>query len=238
MTSLEYVGRSSAAATPGTVADKSYLDQVAGQALTQSEVDDRITTLLSGYATKMEVDIGDAGAATLEYVQSQDAQRIPLSWKGAANGVATLTSGRVTGSQLTITGSQRFIKKMYSPSSYGGQVTVTTGSTTLYTVTVQDPGFAYRLQAWGIANVNTSSSSGSAIISVRVGSSSGSTISKGIARMSNSGWSECTFVPIYSGGDALTGSTTLYFVGTRNGSSGTITFASLLANTYVQVLPA
>lgn len=237
MTALEYVGKA-ITNKDSTVAYRRYVSDKAATSLTHAQVDSRVAQLLSGYATKMEVDVGDAGAVTLAYVDSQDALRIPLSWKGTPNGVATLTAGRVTPDQIVATGEQRFIKKMYSPSSYGSQQSVTSGTVTLYTVTIQNPGFAYRCQAWGFANVTTSLSTGSASISVRLGSSSGATISRGIARMSSAGWSECTFVPIYSGGDPLTGNTTLYVVGQRSAGSGTVTIASLLANVYIQVLPA
>lgn len=236
MAALEYVGKA-ISTNDRTVAYKKYVDDKSATSLTHAQVDSRISSLLSGYATKMEVDVGDAGGATLAYVDAQDALRIPLSWKGAANGVATITSGRVTSNQITEVGSQRFIRKMYSPSSYGSQQS-SSGTVTLYTVTVQDPGFPYRCHAWGFVNVNSTSSNGGASVNVRIGSTSGSAISTGWARQSSAGWSECTFIPVYSGGTAFTGNTVLYVVGSRHGSSGTITFASLLSNIYVQVLPA
>lgn len=236
MASLSYVGK--AIAADSTIAYKGYVDAKAASMMTQAQVDSRIAELLSGYATRAQVDAGDADGATLSYVQAQDALRVPVSWKGLANGgPATLTSGKVTASQLNATGTQRLIKKMYSPAGYGNQQTLTTNVITLYTVTIADPGYAYRVQAFAFANVTTSSSSGSASITARVGSTTGATISRGIARMSSAGWSECTVVPIYSGGTDLTGSTTIYFTAQRNGGSGTITIASLLANAYVQVTP-
>jgi len=228
--SLAYVGKPIGSST-STLAYKGYLDQEKAKALTQAQVDTRINELLTGYATKLEVDTGDAGAATLAYVDQQDALRIPLSWKGVANGVATLTSGKVTSSQVTVTGTQRLIKKMYSPSTYGSQQTVT-GEITLYTVTIADPGYAYRVQAYGWANTMAS-----AVLRARLNGTAGTIIAQGYSRQSTAGWSECTLIP-YNFGEVCTGTSTVYFRALRVGSGTSVTVASLLANAYVQVIPA
>lgn len=234
MASLELVGPAGVGAN--AVSRLKYVNDKKATALTQVQVDDRITTLLTGYATKAQVDAGDAGAATVSYVDQQDLLRVPKSWLNLANGgPATLTGGKVTTSQYTATGSQRYIKKMYSPTSYGSQKSVTT-ETTLYTVSIADPGWPYWIQAWGWNNVSSNTAGVGTVIRVRVGSTSGTIIAQGYSRQSNQKWSECTFVPIYWGGTAaLTGATTVYVTAARSGSSGTVTVASLLANTYIQV---
>lgn len=229
MASLAYVGKPIGTSN-STLAYKGYLDQEKAKALTQAQVDSRITELLSGYATRLEVDTGDAGAATLEYVDQQDALRVPLSWKGVANGVATLTSGKVTTNQVNVVGTQRLIKKMWSPSSYGSQQTVNS-EVTLYSVTIADPGYKYRVQAYAWANTL-----GSAIIRVRLGTTSGTVISQGYGNQTTTGWGETTVIPVRFG-EVCTGNTTVYFRGLSAGSASA-TIASLLANAYVQVLPS
>lgn len=222
-----------------TVGHRKYVSDAALRVLTEAQADARIQSLLSGYATRAEVDAGDAGAVSQSYVQTQDALRIPLSWKGVPNGTATLTSGKVTSGQVTLTAAQRFLKKMYSPSAYHSATrSITTGTYSLYTVSIADPGYSYRIQAWGYCDTKTSVTGAHPVITVRIASSTGTIVSRGYGKASSNNWSECTFVPIGEG-TVRTGATTLYVVGSRAGSTGgTIEFSNSLANIYVQVIPA
>jgi hypothetical protein len=236
MAALEYVGPP-VGTNRTTLGYKSYVDEIAATALTQQQADARISELLSGYATTQEVDIGDAGAATLSYVQQQDALRIPLSWKGAANGIATLSGGKVVSSQVTLTGGQRLVQKMYSPSSYhSSTVSITTNTATLFTVSIPNPGYDYRLEIHGYVETNSSVNGGGVIVRARRNSSGGTLLAEGFSRQSASNWSECTFVPVSHA--AMSGASTIYFTAIRAGSSGTMQVAPSWANTYVQVIPA
>ena len=236
MASLELVGPAGVGAN--AISRLKYVNDKKATALTQAQVDDRINTLLTGYATKAQVDAGDAGAATVSYVDQQDLLRVPKSWVNLANGgPATLTGGKVTTSQYSVSSPQQYVKKMYSPTSYGSQRTVTS-EVSLYTVSIADPGWPYWVQAWGWSNVTTNTNGTGVYIRARVGSASGTIISQGYARQSNAKWSECTWVPIYWGGTSpLTGSTTIHVTAAAtSGATGTV--ASLLANTYIQVFQA
>lgn len=178
MADLPYLGTDPAAASD--LAPRSYLDGLAGQNMTQTQVDSLIASAYQNYVTKSYVDAQDAKNATTADIDAGDATRIKLSTVNQNSGAAGLDSaGRIQPSRIAAPSTQRYPKAFYSPSAYHSTVTATSGSTEvqLYTHTVADPGYAnYKLLVTGLQDVYSNTDGEFAVIRVRVGSMTGQVI--------------------------------------------------------------
>ncbi|QDH91874.1 hypothetical protein SEA_PHRAPPUCCINO_199 [Mycobacterium phage Phrappuccino] len=149
--------------------------------MSASEIDARITSGLSAYATKSFVDSRDALNATPSYVDAGDATRLKQAQKNVANGVAGLgADGRVDRNQIGVSDTQRLPKGFWTPPNYGsGPVVITSGEATLFPMPVTDPGYPYRLVVMGNIDALSGNEGTAPRILVRVGSPSGPVIASG-----------------------------------------------------------
>lgn len=222
------------------VGSKAYVDELKATGLTQAQVDTRITNGLATYATKTYVDSKDALNATFAYVDAGDNARLKLAQKGQANGVANLDVTAKVPLAYLPTATQRVGRQPWAPAAYNGNtpIQVTNSSeVTLYTVSILDPGYNYRVLAWGYCET-MGGTNVCAAINVRVGSTTGGIISTGSGRVTNANWGDCVFMPSAQGPLVSAGNTTIYVRGFRQqGSLDPAQFSNFKANIYVMIVP-
>lgn len=152
---MKYVGANPVNSTD--VATLGYVNSLGAANLSQSTVNTMITNALTGYVTKTYVDTQDALNATPAFVDAGDAAKLHLAQINNANGVAGLdATGRVPVARINRTGSQRWPKPYYTPSTYFASDTTYNGSAggavneqVIYTYSLPDPGMTYRLLVFG-----------------------------------------------------------------------------------------
>ena len=136
--------------------------------ISQDRVDELIAEGLSLFATKEYVDLQDAQNATAAYIDQQDALRLGLNHVNVDNGVPGLdSSGRVDKSRVNIPSTQEYPMAWWSPSAYNAGTVNATSESTVYTMTVTDPGFPYRLVVSGTVDVTTNTNGEYPIVRVR-----------------------------------------------------------------------
>lgn len=210
MTNLTYVG-----AGPTDDLDISvnaYLLSLRGANLDATTVTNLINTGLTVYATRAYVDEQDALNATKAYIDGKyangdtipdtdvvnynpyggDASRILKADIGSDGGpVALDTLGKLDRAILTISDAQKWPAPSSSPGSYNAS-TVTTGGvagieSTVYTHTVDDPGYPYNLLVFGQVDVTTTADDNFPIISVRADTATGTLVGTGYGVPENYG---------------------------------------------------
>lgn len=235
MTSLNY-GGPPIASDGKTVGYVEYLNSVKAGAMTQAQVDTQIANALAGYATTAYVDQQDALLAMTTYVDSRDALKVPLTQRGQANGVASLVSSKVPVAQVP-TVSQNWMRGPHVPSGYNtGNITASGSEVTLYTMTVTDPGYPYKILVWGYSEAQISNDTTTGLVYVRQTSTAGNILAIGQTKMQLD-WGDCVWGPT-GNGTVLTGNTTLYIRGLRQQGSGSITFSNFKANCCAIAVPA
>lgn len=156
-----------------------YIDVVKAADLTTGEIDTRINSGLSGYATDSYVDAQDALNANQAYVDAGDATRVRLTQKDVNNGVPGLdTTGRVSINRINLPTTQKYNAGPWSPPSYPGATALTT-EVTLTTCPITDPGFPYKVIVHGQIDSRISVASEYPVITVRQGSTAGPVVASG-----------------------------------------------------------
>lgn len=98
MPSLKMVGP--IPTSTNALATKSRTDSEIFGLTTPETMHNKIEDAVAPYASKSYVDLADGDLVTKSYVDSQDLLRMPSNWRGAANGVAELTSGAIPASRF------------------------------------------------------------------------------------------------------------------------------------------
>src|SRR6478736_1518694 len=112
--------------------------------LTTTQVDDRINATLAGKVLKSYVDAKAATLATTTFMNAGDATRMKTADKDVANGILALgPSGRAASNRFNVSTTQRWGTGIWTPSSYG-TVSAITAESTVFPMTISDPGFAYK----------------------------------------------------------------------------------------------
>jgi len=163
--------------------NNAYLQSLLAENLPQDQVDTLITAGFAAYATRSYVDTQDALNATRGFIDAGDSTRLHLSQVGTASGpVALNASGKIGVANLAnIASTQRWPAPFFSPVSYN-QATVsnaTSTETTIYSATVADPGFAYKLAVIGTVDVTTTIDGEYPVVRVRIGSTTGAIVAGG-----------------------------------------------------------
>ena len=185
MSSLKNVGK--APSQNLDVANKSYVESLTAQNLSQASVDSLVSSGLSSYCLKSYVDNKDALNATLSYIQSGDSARLAKARVNANSGVPGLDStGKIPIERIDVSSTQRWPKGFWSPSSYLASPLYVAGETALFSCPVSDPGFVYKIIATGLLNVGLNISNSIQdifgeypLIYVRQGSQAGPIIAQG-----------------------------------------------------------
>lgn len=183
MGSLRYRGRP-VEANPD-LSYRGYVDAKKSADLTSDQVDALINSGLTAYADKTYVDAQDAKNATKSYIDGQDNLRLKLANIGIANGIAGLDStGKIPREFINAPLTQHYARGPWTPSAYNTGYTDLTTETTLYSVTVTDPGYPYRLFVFGEVDLRSSTDSAYGIVNVRAGTPTGEIVSQGFGASS------------------------------------------------------
>ena len=150
--------------------------------LDQPTVDAMIAQGFAPYADKTYADTKAALNATASYIDTGDNTRLHRANINQPNGIAGLgaASAKVDRARLGLASTQRWPLGYSSPASYNAS-TVAAGLTeqTIYTWTVDDPGYDYKLLVSGIVDGMTDRDTYFPIILIRVGSNTGPIIAMG-----------------------------------------------------------
>jgi hypothetical protein len=241
MAQLQYVGAAQAATAD--LVTKGYVSSLTAGAMTQASVDSLINSGLSGRITKSYVDTQDALNATSAFIDAGDAAKLHLSQIGVNNGIAGLDkAGRVEVSRVPVASTQRWPAPFISPASYNGSsVSATTTETQIFTVSVADPGSAYKLLVTGLVDASVATDGQYPIVNVRQGSTTGPIVASGRGLAETYTGSPHGPVPILPTPmdlyPLILGGTTLYVM-LISSSTGTVTASTLRPNLYVTPVPA
>lgn len=145
----------------------------------------QINTLIAGtvspptgfapYVLKSYVDARKNGAgallATPGYVDTGNATKIPLTQINANSGVPGLgVGGRIAVDRLNVASTQRFPHAFWSPAAYNSAAVAATTEVNVYSCTISDPGFVYKVLVTGLVSANISLDNGEfPVIRVRQG---------------------------------------------------------------------
>lgn len=145
-------------------------------------IDNAINAQLSGFATVSYVDGRDALNATQAYIDAQDNLRLKLAQKNIANGIPSLdANGRVAPARINAILTQKYIAGPWSPNSYHTVPVDITTEQTLYSLSISDPGFPYKLMVFGQVDGRNDLESEYAVINVRAATATGEIIAQGIS---------------------------------------------------------
>lgn len=167
---------------PRDLVDVQYItDQIAALNLSEPTVQSLIGSGLAAFANKSYVDAQDALNATKAYVDTGDATKLHVSQIGANNGIVGLNAnGVIDLSRLNLSANQRWPSPFNSPSSYFSSATAFTTEGTLYTASVADPGYIYKLLIFGVIDAKTSVDGEWPVLYVRVGATNGPIVAYGL----------------------------------------------------------
>lgn len=187
MATLKYVGKriQDDGSNPNRASDlvhKSYLDTLTAGNMIQGDVDTRITSNMSGYATNTYVSSAVSSLATPTYLATQAGNYILNSQVGIANGPIRLgPGGRISPGQISAASTQRWPTPFWTPASYNAApITATTTPVTIYTASVPNPGFTYKLLVHGTVDAKVSLDNGEyPQIIIRQGSTTGQIVASG-----------------------------------------------------------
>lgn len=207
---------------------KQYADAAALQGLSQTDVDARISSLITPYSTVDYVDTQDAKYASGAYVQQQDNTKLKLAAKGAANGVATLDSaGMIPASQIDL--GARSDGWLYSAGAYNsGTVTVSSTSafTLVATMTISradwNAGVSHYAFIWGYWEVRGITGTARPVIEVRQGGTTGTLVAKGMGS-SRGDYHPCNVMP-FQPLEIKPASSITYYAYARIVNSGSVEF--------------
>lgn len=193
MAQLRYRGAPVTASTD--LAHRPYPATLKSGDLSAGAVDALVADLLDPYVTADYAQDQDALLATPTFVDTEDAKRVPLTLRGAPNGVAPLdNSGKIPPSFFPVPSTQKWNAGPWTPASYmAGSATITSSETTLYTCPVANPGWPYKLLVFGHLDGTVFGDDIYPLINVRVGSGSGTIIARGRGAADG--------VPTYTRGD-------------------------------------
>ena len=233
MAKLRSVGRAPARDTEA--ATNAYVTSVRGTgSLTQGEIDSLISTAMAPYATTSYVNTRDELNASKAQVDAGDATKLKKATIDINDGVPGLDStGRVPVARVPGTSTQRWPDGPYTPAAYASTATTATGTTpvTVFTHTIADPGYPFKLLISGCLDVRTATNGDAPVVQVRVGSTSGPVVATGTGSPSQYRYGVDTFnrvspalgagwEQIYTGpGDGHTETSTKAFW-VPNGTSG------------------
>lgn len=147
---LPYVG--AAPTANNHLVTQAYISTMALSNLSSDAVTTLINNGLAPYVLKSYVDAQDALLATPSFVDAGDATRLHNNQINANSGVAGLDAiGKVSPGRITLTSSQRFPKPYTSPAAYHTteKVAGPGASTRLFTMTMADPGYSYKVLVFG-----------------------------------------------------------------------------------------
>lgn len=180
MAQLSYKGAALAASSD--LAYRPYPTTLKSGDLSTGAVNSLIDTLLTPYVTAAYVHAQDDLLATPVFVDAGDATRIPLSLRGAPSGIAPLdNSGKIPPAFFPVASTQKWNKGPWTPPGYMAEpVSGVVSETTLYTCPVADPGWPYKLLVFGQADTTVGADDIYPVINVRVGSTSGTIIARGL----------------------------------------------------------
>lgn len=177
MPALKYKGL--AAAASQDVVDYAYVASLLPSGLSTGAVDTRINSNLSGKVLKSYVDAQDLLNANQAYVDAGDASRIKIADKDVVNGVLGLgPTGRAAAVRFNVASTQRWASGIWTPSTYGVASAVSAEST-VYSMAIADPGFAYKIVCFGTVDASTSVDGQYPVVWVRDGSTAGTVIGEG-----------------------------------------------------------
>lgn len=179
MPALDYKGPPPVASTDLVTYD--YVASLLPSGLSTTAVNDRINTNLAGKVLRSYVDTQDLLNATQAYVDVGDATRLKLTDKDVVNGVLSLgPSGRAAPSRFDVASTQRWNAGLWTPSAYNASaLSAVAAESTVYPMSVTDPGFTYKIVVFGIVDASTGADSGYPIVTVRDGSTAGTVIAEG-----------------------------------------------------------
>lgn len=180
MAELKLVGP--LASADNDISTRGYVTQATSTDMSASEIDSRVTDLLTVYSTKAYADTQDALNATSAYVDAGDATRLKLIQKDAVSGVAALdSSGRANRNLINTASGQRYPKGLWTPGSYGSPVTATSGETALFSESISDPGYPYRLVVQGTLSGLSGIEGAAPVVVVRAGNATtGQIVARGV----------------------------------------------------------
>jgi hypothetical protein len=162
MATLKYVGKSSTGASEVTT--QAYVQNLLSGNLTQTQVNNQITTRMADYSTKTYVDSRDALLADSAFIDTADLTRLAkavLNQPGYPFTVdenGKIPSSKIPGGTLTPTSLQKYPKITAVGTGSGATTTSDTG---MFTVTVPDPGYPYRVLVAGTVHGQVASDNGS-----------------------------------------------------------------------------
>ncbi len=177
MPALKYKG--TAPTSSQDIVTWDYVNSLLSSGLSTDAVNSRVSSNLSGKVLQSYVDSQDLLNATQAYVDAGDATRIKLVDKDAVNGVLALgATGRALPSRFNVSSTQRWANGFWTPSSYGSATNVSAEST-VYPISIADPGFAYKVVVFGLVDASTSADGFYPVVWVRDGSVAGTVIAEG-----------------------------------------------------------
>ena len=197
---ISALGYDGPAPNPTDITDQKYVNSLLSQNISQGEVSNLITDGLSLFAKKEYVDAQDAQNATQAYIDAGDALRLGLNKVNVNNGVPGLDSkGKVQRARVNIPSTQKYPMAYWSPTTYNAGTVSATSETTLYTMTVADPGFPYRLMVTGTVDTTISIDGEWPVIRVREDSASGTIVAVGRGSPEAYDHSTAIIVPYFGG---------------------------------------
>ena len=184
----------------GDITNQKYVNTLAARNISQDQVNTLISEGLSLFATKTYVDAQDAQNATEAYIDQQDALRLGLNKVNVNNGVPGLDSkGKVEKARVNIPSTQQYPMAYWSPTTYNAGTVTATSESTVYTMTVADPGFPYRLMVTGTVDTTISIDGEWPVIRVREDSIAGTIVAIGRGSPESYDHSTAIIVPYFGG---------------------------------------
>lgn len=160
--------------------NQGYLTALLSTNMSQASVDSQLASGFSTYVTKSYVDTQDALNATKTFIDAGDNARLHTADIGANNGIAGLdATGKIASSRIGVVSTQRWFKGFTTPAAYFATPVATVSETTLYTASVADPGFTYKLICFGMVDTLGVTDGTPAQVLVRAGSTSGTVLASG-----------------------------------------------------------
>jgi len=164
------------------VATQGYVKSVRGTgSLTQTEINNQVSTALSPYADATYVATRDLLNATKSQIDAGDLGKLKVATINANSGVAGLDAGgRIQVARVPGNSTQRWPHGFYTPAAYHASTVASTAGNeaVMFTHTVADPGYPFRLLISGQFDVRTATNGDAPIVRVRVGSA-GSVVATG-----------------------------------------------------------
>lgn len=164
MATLKYVGRTSTGTDEAST--RGYIASLLGTNLTQSAVTAAITARLADYASVDDVKAKDNLLADTDFIDAADKTRLALTdlvdryatVDKAGRPFKLIADGKVPPERVRVTTSQRYPNTV---AIGGGGAATTSSEVSLFTVSVPDPGYPYRLLVTGSVYAQVTTDNGS-----------------------------------------------------------------------------